>query len=124
MSAHTPGPWVAIVSPGRRYYEGKDITHYEVVSEKTRGELAEEGRTHYRPDAAKVDNVVVCGNTWWWDMAEDEAIANARLIAAAPELLEVLEEAMSMLGSRLIKDTLGYEWHEKASAAIAKAVQP
>lgn len=52
---------------------------------------------------------------------DEEAVANARLIAAAPELLEALEEVMSMLGSELVKDTLGYEWHDKARAAIAKA---
>jgi hypothetical protein len=47
--------------------------------------------------------------------------ADAHLISAAPELLEALDEAISMLGSRLIKDTFGYDWHEKATAAIAKA---
>lgn len=51
--------------------------------------------------------------------AENEA--NARLIAESPRLLEALEEAFDMLGSRLIKDTFGYDWHEKAAAAIARA---
>lgn len=55
-----------------------------------------------------------------WMMRGREGTANARLIAAAPELLDLVEEAMSMLGSQLIKDTLGYDWHEKANAAIAK----
>ncbi len=50
--------------------------------------------------------------------------ANARLIAAAPELLEALaemyaesEKAMQSLGIPM----LSADWHEKARAAIAKA---
>jgi hypothetical protein len=39
--------------------------------------------------------------------------ANARLIAAAPELLEALERA--------VKDELGDNWRDSASAAIDKA---
>ena len=55
------------------------------------------------------------------DCGSGDVKANAHLIAAAPDLLEALEEAISMLGSRLIKDTFGYDWHEKATAAIARA---
>ena len=47
--------------------------------------------------------------------------ANARLIAAAPELLEVLSEMVEMVD---IGDEHGFgsEWHIKAKAAIAKAI--
>lgn len=36
-------------------------------------------------------------------------------------LLSSLEEAIDMIGERLIKDTFGYEWYEEATAAIDKA---
>jgi hypothetical protein len=53
------------------------------------------------------------------DLVYEEA--DAHFISAAPGLLEVLSEAFDMIGSRLLKDTFGYEWHEKAAAAIARA---
>ena len=52
---------------------------------------------------------------------EDAGTAIIELLAINAELVEALKEAFSMLGSRLIKDTFGYEWHEKAYAALAKA---
>lgn len=39
-------------------------------------------------------------------------------VKALEEGRGLLQEAMSMLGSRLIKDTFGYEWHEKVSALL------
>ena len=45
--------------------------------------------------------------------------ANARLIAAAPELLEALEKALNESGCD--GDQCGTEWHELARAAITKA---
>ncbi len=56
-----------------------------------------------------------------WMMRNGEGMANAAIISASPELLDCVEEAISMLGERLIKDTFGYDWHEKASKAIDKA---
>ena len=50
---------------------------------------------------------------------QKEAEANARLIAAAPELLEALEKALD--DSACDGDQCGTEWHELARAAIAKA---
>lgn len=41
-------------------------------------------------------------------------------VTALEEGRGLLQEAMSMLGSRLIKDTFGYEWHEKVSALLEK----
>lgn len=49
------------------------------------------------------------------------AKANAHLIAAAPELLEALEEVFS-IGDHLVTDVYGYEFAVKARAVIAKAL--
>ena len=45
--------------------------------------------------------------------------ANARLIAAAPDLLEALSRALRDSGCD--GDLCMHEWHEKARAAIARA---
>lgn len=46
--------------------------------------------------------------------------ANGRLIAASPELLELLQEVVA-IGDTLISDIYGYEFKEKARAVLAKA---
>ena len=51
-----------------------------------------------------------------WMMRAGEGKANARLIAAAPELLEALESALTIL-----IDSVGDFDYDKARAAIAKA---
>jgi len=52
---------------------------------------------------------------------DNEAEANARLIAAAPDLLESLEELLSHLGPTGYIATCGKPATDKARAAIAKA---
>ena len=53
-------------------------------------------------------------------LASDEVTANARLIAAAPELLEALTDAADML--RLMGvDMKGHEMTRKIASAIARA---
>jgi hypothetical protein len=47
--------------------------------------------------------------------------ANARLIAASPELFGCLQATFDAIGERLLDDVFGYEWLEKAKAALAKA---
>ena len=91
---HTPGPWYV----GSGTYEGRNI--YSVASVTD-----DEGFTYQPIVASAEDDGIKC-----WD-------ANARLIAAAPELLEALEE--------LIAATQHLDpcqaTAEKARAAIAKA---
>lgn len=59
-----------------------------------------------------------------WDpnfpQTSDECVANARLIAAAPDLYEAAKELLSIVGNRLPIDRFA-EAKSKALAAIAKA---
>lgn len=72
-----------------------------------------------------------CGHVWqtpdvYWSEADKEDIANAQLIAAAPDLYEALEDMLS--GWKYIReshgDLYGVGWdraQNKARAALAKA---
>ncbi len=51
---------------------------------------------------------LACGET------DEEARANARLIAAAPDLYEALQQALAVHGN-------GYSWGPAAEAALAKS---
>ena len=108
---HTPGPWYV----GSGTYEGRNI--YSVAS-VTDGE----GFTYQPIVATAEDDGIDC-----WD-------ANARLIAAAPELLEALkwyESKAKQMGraaihqdSKLILELMkeiAVEYGAQARAAIAKA---
>jgi hypothetical protein len=57
---------------------------------------------------------------YWGDLSQREAIANARLIASAPELLELLEDVIS-IGGGMSEKIYGYRFVERVRAAIAKA---
>jgi hypothetical protein len=118
MSKHTPGPWVALFPEKRQFHEGTDITMYEVMSEKTRKQLRDEGRDHYDKHHEDVANVSIVSSHFWRDMDDEEAKANARLIAAAPELLEALH---AMYVALYIDGCAQPKHMEAARAAIAKA---
>lgn len=51
------------------------------------------------------------------DKRLDGVIGDARLIAAAPELLELVKHVMAELEERV---PIGEQWREKANAAIAR----
>jgi hypothetical protein len=89
VSAHTPGPWHAMDPKGALNF------NFVIVSE-------------HREDA-----VVACTGG---DMPEEEA--NARLIAAAPELLEAARLSLAWLTAAGYQDVLPTGALE---AAIAKA---
>jgi len=101
MSAHTPGPWI---------YVRRDEWSHSVATQH--GEL---------PD----------GSPNYWTVAsinknrEPEHEANARLIAAAPDLLEALQMALKELDG-LNLDAIGFDPTALATMreAVAKAVQP
>ena len=116
---HTPGPWEALFPESRRHNEGVDVTYFQVLTQKTKAQLRAEGRDHYNRHHEDVANVSIVSNQFWWDMTDDEAKANARLIAAAPELLEALEEIMKQTDQR--SNYLIDHVYLIAAAAIAKA---
>ena len=90
---HTAGPWKVI-----HKYEDSWTSDGFIV-EGTLG-------THIVPDGGQ-------------ELGDE--LADYQLMAAAPELLEALQDAISMIGPQLAKDTFGYEWFEKTISAIAKA---
>lgn len=69
MSAHTPGPWLILP-------EESDKPYLRIRGNRLGGQY-------------KIANVLTAGDA--------ETLANARLIAAAPELLEALKQAIEAL---------------------------
>ena len=99
MSEHTPGPWKAKKWVGTDSYDDPDRPFVEV------------GNVHWSPNKVDVPAAI-------------EQTANARLIAAAPDLLEVLEflvTAASGEGPPVPERELLQDCVDKARAAIAKA---
>ncbi len=86
MSKHTAGPWV-VEDDASRYADSKGCYYI-------RDAVGHVGRTQAR--------------------GEEKNLANARLMAAAPDLLEALKEVLA------ISDRKHDAW-DKAHAAIAKA---
>jgi hypothetical protein len=91
---HTPGPWSFELTPSGGFdieKDPNDLGRYMVIASRS---------SH--PER------------------KNEMHANARLIAAAPELLAALQEVF-VIGDRLVSDVYGHEFVEKARAAIQKA---
>lgn len=102
MSKHTPGPWVV--------WDGNVKVYAGPVDENTTCCIS-----GYRCKIAE------CDDLYDENMTEEEAEANARLIAAAPELLEALEWIVNpdyAIGSNA---EYKHAAVEVAKAAIAKA---
>ena len=95
---HTPGPWIVTAinaADGSNIFAGKvRIGHTVSVPEKGSGLPI---------------------------VSPDEAHANARLIAAAPELLETLRDFYTWLQAPAVDSPTLAHMQEKASSAIAKA---
>jgi hypothetical protein len=88
MSEHTPGPWTTYQPHG----------HVLVTSER------------------RSDNLCRLLGSPEWDWSELKA--NARLIAAAPELLEAAKQALDALNKH---EGIPSEASDKLASAIAKA---
>lgn len=96
---HTPGPWLIDDDSGP--------DELSVCDESGRYEIASSVGGPVRQDSEGGYN----------DYREVEA--NARLIAAAPDLLAALEKALHDSGCD--GDLCNWAWHEAARTAIAKA---
>jgi hypothetical protein len=93
QAKHTPGPWHL---QSQESYDGRATYHYLRVFD---------------------DNLnAICSEEY--GARNDGGRANMHLIAAAPDLLEALEDVIGSLNNRLINMDAA---QEKAQAAIAKA---
>ena len=97
MSAHTPGPWL-IQQGGDEWVDGIVTLHGH----------NEDGTPMYWTVAS-------------YNRRRDEAEANARLITAAPEMLEALEQIAHRAHKHAVCTQVQYSLGDIARAAIAKA---
>jgi hypothetical protein len=94
---HTPGPWAVHPVLAR-------VDAFDAID----------------PSGLDGDGLPICQMLWPTELrSEDETDANARLIAAAPELLEALKAARTALNS--VHETDGLLDHEEAAIAIIDA---
>lgn len=100
QAKHTPGPWA---DGGWDNFDPDELAPVRVIQAPTRTILA---------------FVFTEASTWDEADADAECVANARLIAAAPELLEALKAYVANDANQQLDDD---EMYANAVAAIAKA---
>lgn len=110
MNKHTPGPWAAHFDNSWNQWSVRSANTADLAEAPLYYELADRIGGHVRGE--RFDNY-------------SEIEANARLIAAAPELLEALEQLKcEVILSDVDMDYIEHHfrpWLDKAAAAIAKA---
>lgn len=84
---HTPAPWVLEIRNGLGEASSEATVAEIGTSGKYRGGIA------YAQSAEHIDGI-----------GRDELIANARLIAAAPDMLDALKECTSPIAGYAVKD--------------------
>jgi hypothetical protein len=110
MSKHTPGPWTLEIEEERipdALIWGPEDDPWR----KNGDPVAKIMMPQTSSAMSREDHLALSGNK--------TALANARLISAAPDLLEALEAVL--FDTRLRKFQLGPIQEQKARAAIAKA---
>lgn len=112
MSEHTEGPWMVFIN------RDNGATRYSVESHtNTAVCVAHDGSfwpENYEPNV-DMDGYFQPDHEMDCDVSK---ISNAYLIAAAPDLLDVISYALDVSSEGL---PLGKNWQAKARAAIAKA---
>ncbi|CAB4156064.1 hypothetical protein UFOVP673_37 [uncultured Caudovirales phage] len=107
MSKHTPGPWSIFTDDKHKHNAGIEAENFSIVT------------IGYFDETPGIDDSGVKGNT------EEEALANAHLIAAAPDLLEALEKCAAVIGApqegHWATDDEVNDAYDSAVAAINKA---
>jgi hypothetical protein len=107
MSTHTPGPWEwECCDYSMAILHGPDLFADHVLSVSP-----------CKPCQERADP-----KEWTWGRCTTPTLANARLIAAAPDLLEAIRCLVGLIGPT--DDYLGMKFSDriaKARAAIAKA---
>ena len=100
---HTPGPWVLTISSG--------------MVEDTKHTIAEIGTTgKYRGAVTRMQSAEHIDG-----IGRDELIANARLIAAAPDMLEALKLCANYIANTESELGITLPCGENVRAAITKA---
>ena len=127
MSGHTPGPWfiwreLAMQREGMEPDEIADELRYDSEHCVYAGNPQECTQSSLRGHSAHIcdidaDNLDFDGNE---DQCKETGLSNARLIAAAPELLEALKAVRAWDVSNLVLD-IPLEVRQQMQAAIAKA---
>jgi hypothetical protein len=103
---------------------GSEVQREQVMSKSTPGPWTWNKNYHglTGPGGAVILDYATYEGMWVPDYAGDWAKANARLIAAAPDLLAALEDALSIFEFGDDDETvLAPKWVARARAAIAKA---
>lgn len=116
MSAHTPGPWmVGATDMPRTFNDGwVDSGGFRIDADGIEQLCYVWNASNRVPsDGSPQETGPRFG--------DDRGAANARLIAAAPDLLAVVTTAVDMLEEPLLRDVFGQVWVDAAKSAIAKA---
>lgn len=99
---HTPGPWKT----------GRDMAGHPAVLPDRHGETL--------PDGFAYCPVSICRVGEGYGRPEDEAAANARLLAAAPDLLAACRLFLAVLGDNPA-DPRFHALHDAVRDAVARA---
>ena len=111
MSKHTPGPWIGQNENGKFNSDHDWSVDHETASSSESAPVWAGG---------KVIAFAVHSSDSFSLRSHPSVTANARLIAAAPELLEELRGAVVLFGCHC-KDSTALNWLDRAEAALTKA---
>ena len=106
MSKHTPAPWVLKIRPAE---------HDDNV---TVAEIEQPRSVKYRGAVTRMQSAEHI-----YGIGRDELIANARLIAAAPDMLEALKRCENYIANTESAIGIALPCGETARAAITKATE-